>query len=172
MPKTSEIARAANVKPNTIRYWARDYADFLSAGANPQKGDTRIFTNEDAAVFMLIASMRNDNANAEMIADSLAAGDRGQWPPESGQAAQDRPGEEETGGDRQLALITQLTAKASSLEGAIGVITEERDNLRYQLAAIQQEAKEAETRAAVAERELEIMRSLADKKKAWWRFWD
>ena len=54
----------------------------------------------------------------------------------------------------------------------LSVITTRYTCKNPQLIDTQRAKGAAETRAAVAERELEIMRSLAETKNAWWRFWD
>ena len=155
MPTISDFKNAFDVQPNTLRAWSGTFADFLDDGANPPKGETRIFTDKDGRVIALIASMRKDNKPYEAIRASLAADELGQWPIESANDApeQDAPGEQ----DRAFALVTQLTAKASALEGEVGAIREERDHLRSQLKQEQQERLTAEIERAAAVAKLELL---------------
>ena len=157
MPTISNFKKAYDVQPNTIRQWSRTFADFLAPGANPPKGETRTYTDDDGRVIALVAAMRKDNRPYEAIRAALAAGDRGQWPIESAQPAQDAPGPQEN----TFALVTQLTAKAASLEGVLGAITEERDHLRDQLQQAQTTAQDAQERATAAEVELRILKDVA-----------
>ena len=154
MPKLSDFTKAYDVQPNTIRQWSKTFGDFLAPGANPPKGEIRTYSNEDAQVIALIANMRQERASYETIRAALAAGDRGQWPIESNQAPQDAPGQQ----DNALALINQLTVKASSLEGELGAIKGERDHLREQLETERDARLTAEIRAASAEAQIESKR--------------
>jgi len=154
MATISDFTKAYDVQPNTIRQWSRTFAAFLTPGANPGKGETRVYTDADSRVIALIATMRQERASYENIRAALAAGDRGQWPIESNQAPQDAPGQQ----DNALALINQLTIKASSLEGELGAIKGERDHLREQLETERDARLAAEIRAAAAEAQIESKR--------------
>ena len=107
----------------------------------------------------------------ESIRAALAAGDRGQWPLESDQPAQDAPGSQEN----TFALVTQLTARAASLEGELGATKQERDHLRDQLKEAQATAQDAHIRASEAETELRILKDLTENKTppgeklTWWQ---
>ena len=55
-------AAAAGIGGSTIRVWARDYGEFLSAGANPAAGEARTFTEADIAVLQVIRDIRQREA--------------------------------------------------------------------------------------------------------------
>lgn len=171
MTTISAFKKAYGVQSNTIRQWSRTFADFLEPGANPPKGETRTYSDDDARVIALVAAMRQDHKPYESIRAALAAGDRGQWPIESTQTGQDAPGPQEN----TFALVTQLTARAASLEGELGATKQERDHLRAQLQQSQVTAQDAQIRATVAETELKILKDLTEKKtppgekSTWWQ---
>jgi len=154
MATISDFTKAYDVQPNTIRQWSKTFGDFLAPGANPPKGEIRNYSNEDAQVIALIATMRQDRASYETIRAALASGIREQWPPPSPKTDQDAPGQQ----DKALALINQLTVKASSLEGELGAIKGERDHLREQLETERDARLAAEIRAAAAEAQIESKR--------------
>lgn len=54
----SQIGHLLNVNAQTLRRWAKDYAPFLSPGANPPKGQTRVFDTHDQRVFLFISELR------------------------------------------------------------------------------------------------------------------
>jgi len=152
MATVTDFSKAFDVQPNTIRYWSKQYADFLSDDANPGKGETRIYSDDDGRVIAFIAEMRNEGQTFENISASLAAGERGQWPIDDKKTRQDADREGEPVDNRTMALVTQLTAKAASLEGENKALTEERDYLRTQY-------ETAIERATIAETKLEILTS-------------
>ena len=168
MPTISAFKKAYDVQPNTIRQWSRTFADFLEPGANPPNGKTRTYSDDDARVIALVAAMRQDNRPYEAIRAALAAGDRGQWPIESDQTAQDAPGRDEN----TFALVTQLTARAASLEGELGATKQERDYLRDQLQQAQTTAQDAQIRATIAETKLEALAIMGDMDKRRGSAWD
>jgi len=163
MPTVTDFTKAYGVQPNTIRQWASHFSDFLSPGANPPKGQRRQFNYDDAEVIALIADMRTRYESYESIRAALAAGDLGQWPPEGHQKPQDDAGEAQQGQQAPLALITQLTAKASSLEGELKATKEELDRRMGELKEAQVAARDAEKRATVAETKLEALSILGDE---------
>jgi len=160
MPTISDFTKAYDVQPNTIRQWSKTFGDFLSAAANPPKGETRLYSEDDGQVIALIAEMRQDRAKYEAIRAALAAGDRGQWP--IGQPAQDTQGQQ----NAPLQLITELTAAASRWEYTAKTVTEERDRLIEERNVAQDAARSAEMRAERAETELKILREVLEEKPA------
>ena len=47
---------------STIRTWSREYAEFLSPGANPGDGSARLFSEADLAVLQLVRDIRQREA--------------------------------------------------------------------------------------------------------------
>ena len=64
----------------TIRNWAREFEQYLSPTATPEKGTTRHCTKEDMSVFALIAELSNQNRSFADIHAALEAGQRGDIP--------------------------------------------------------------------------------------------
>jgi DNA-binding transcriptional MerR regulator len=145
MPTVTDFTKAYGVQPNTIRHWSKNFADFLSPGANPEKGKRRMYSYDDAEVIALIAEMRQQYESYDNIRAALADGDRGLWPPEDRQAAEDDAGEAQSGEGAPLALITQLTAKASSLEGELKATIAERNRLIEEKNELQNSNKDLQT---------------------------
>jgi DNA-binding transcriptional MerR regulator len=146
MVKLSELRRALSVTPNTIRNWSADFAPFLSAGANPPTGETRRFTEGDAAVFALIAGMRGDDKPLEVIRAHLAAGARGTWPPVGFEPAEDAPGGAQNSGMVQSELWAEIIATRA-----------ENKLLERELEYYRNRSEELQTRAVEAETELMLL---------------
>lgn len=163
MPTTSEIATACKVKPNTIRNWTREYAEFLSPDANPPKGSPRIYTIEDAETLLQIGILRADNTPPERIKAALLEGARVDWPNAGEGLEGGQPSPEMT-----LAVVNRLTAKAANLEGALTAVSSERDNLRQRLEEAQTARETALERAIRAETELQIVKDALNDKRGFW----
>lgn len=59
----AQIARRANVHPNSIRNWSRDYAAFLSPGAQGAAGP-RLYDEADLSVLCAVAALRKSGVAA------------------------------------------------------------------------------------------------------------
>lgn len=75
--KAQHIQILYQVTTETIRTWAQEFGEYLTQTANPGKGRTRIFTQQDMQVFDLIATMRDRSASFEEIHAALQNGSRG-----------------------------------------------------------------------------------------------
>lgn len=164
MHTVTALAKYLGVTPATIRRWSSEFGDYLSPHASPPKGETRIYSDDDAAALALVATMRHANADYQNIIASLAAGDRGQWSPESNQRPQDAPGQAETGEGSSFPLVVQLTAKAANLEGELTATKAELDRRIDELKEAQTAAQSAEIRAAIAESKLADLLAQSDDK--------
>jgi DNA-binding transcriptional MerR regulator len=175
MATINDFKQAYDVQPNTIRQWSKTFEDFLTPGANPPKGETRRYSDDDGQVLALVAAMRKDHKPYEAIRAALADGDRGQWPLESDQAKQDDAGSSDASGPGTQ-LITQLTAAASRWEATAHTLADERDYLRDELEAERAARLDAEKRAAIAETKNQAASIMGDvnqrKGSAWGRFKD
>jgi len=67
-----ELAEMFDVTPNTVRNWAKRYAEFLSAGANPGVGHQRTFSTRDVNVFSFVSSYLADGLNHDEIRGAIA----------------------------------------------------------------------------------------------------
>jgi len=159
MNTVTGLSNALGVTPATIRRWSGEFSDYLSRHASPPRGETRVFSDDDAAVLALVAEMRRVNIDLETITAALAAGERGHWPPDN---RQDDAGQAQTADGAPMALVTQLTAKASSLEGELKATKTELDRRIAELKDAQNAARDAEKRATIAETKLEAVSILGD----------
>ena len=71
------VGQLFHVSGETVRNWANEFASYLSVVGNPPKGKQRRFTDEDLAVFSLVAEMKERGATFDEIHAALAAGQRG-----------------------------------------------------------------------------------------------
>jgi len=155
MPTMKQLSEAFGKNPNTIRRWSAEFADFLSEGANPEKGQDRIYDDDDAAVLALVAEMRkNRNNKPDDIKNALLDGRRGEWSPE-GEGEQQEP---------STALVTQLTAAVSHWEAIANTTADERDYLREQIEKERQRYETVLERAISAEKQLAIYESSTPEK--------
>src|SRR5688500_4613646 len=97
----TQVAKRAQVHPNSIRNWARDYADPLSPQASGEAGP-RLFNDEDVQIFCTVAALRKSGMSPAEVANHLRNGTAPsivdatpqqslQQPTESLQMAQDAP---------------------------------------------------------------------------------
>lgn len=63
----SDAARILNVEKTVIKDWTYFFADYMSKGANPQKGITREFQIEDIRVMAYALTLWEDNPDVEYI---------------------------------------------------------------------------------------------------------
>jgi len=74
------VATLFQVDGNTIRRWCKEFLDYLSEDANPEKGKVRRFTEDDLSVFSLISAMQNRRQTFTDMHASLKSGTRGEIP--------------------------------------------------------------------------------------------
>jgi DNA-binding transcriptional MerR regulator len=80
MYSSSQAAAVYHVSNETIRNWSEEFSRYLSFMANPGKGRTRSFSDEDMQVLALIAEMKANGSTFEEIHISLGRGQRGDAP--------------------------------------------------------------------------------------------
>ena len=67
----SRVAKQVGVPPSTLRLWAKQYAEFLSPGANPASGEERRFTAGDIETLKAVAQLRHNGMLPADIANRL-----------------------------------------------------------------------------------------------------
>lgn len=67
-----QAAQAVGVHDNTIRGWVREYADYLSDGANPSSGQPRQLMPKDVATLQAIKGWKDAGLPPETILEHLA----------------------------------------------------------------------------------------------------
>ncbi len=80
MFSSTQAAAVFHVSNETIRNWAEEFSRYLSFMANPGKGRTRSFSEEDMQVLSLISEMKGQGSTFEEIHISLGRGQRGDTP--------------------------------------------------------------------------------------------
>jgi DNA-binding transcriptional MerR regulator len=159
----SDFARVFATTPNTIRLWAAEFSEFLSPQANPPKGQTRVFNEDDAAVLALVGAMREANAGYEHIRAALASGERRQFRPKQAPGAASEP---ESDAEDTRALMTRLTATVARFEGELTATREALNHTRAELESERQARIEAERAAARLAGQLEAQQV---ERPSWWR---
>jgi DNA-binding transcriptional MerR regulator len=170
---SKQLAEALRVSDETIRQWSDNdhISRFLSRTAK-QRGSgarRRRYTEDDARVLSLVASMRSDGWTFEDIETRLSSGEVGQWPPRPRQdppprqEAAPEPEPEETGTGLS---VRQMTALIGQQQGTIETLQEERDYLRGKLDESEEARREALERASRAEGQLDILKSLREEQSA------
>ena len=74
---SDQVAAIYNVTPQTVNKWAREFAEYLTAGAKPGGNKTRQFEVEDMLVFSLVAEMQKKHLTFADMHASLKSGQRG-----------------------------------------------------------------------------------------------
>jgi DNA-binding transcriptional MerR regulator len=168
-----KVAKLIDVPASTARQYVKDFSHLdgvFSELAAPAPGQTRLFTDADIRVMWTIKVLRAQHRSTDDIADTLVAGER--FYPEPGTRPGDRQAAQDDAGEAQS--TDRVDSSNDAPINALVRFQDQVDNLTSMLLDAERARGEAETRAAVAERELEIMRKLLDQqdKKRWWRFWE
>jgi len=143
-----QAAKEMGLPKSTVRGWVADFNDYLSDNAKPEKGQVKRLDTDDMAVLWSVHLWRSQHTSKPDIHERLATGERAYL--EAPQSAENEPESAENGEGVETAVSTALTL----FQGKIDELTER--------------LIEAETRAAVAERELEIIKEAATDKKGFW----
>lgn len=122
-----DVATLYGITPENARQWAIEFATYLSPTATPSDRQKRVFTDEDMAVFDLIAKGKKAKRTFEDLHIALQAGQRGvapQLPATDIQALAMVEGER------------RLVAQVDRLTGLLAARTEQVDQLKADLAAL------------------------------------
>lgn len=149
---TSALAKDFDVNPMTVRNWAVKFADHLSDDANPPKGDTRAFTEDDAKILALVSQLIK-HKNHEEIHARLRNGERGTFPLDTiaGLDTHSRPGS-----------IQLLEQKIEELKMALNLVIKERDDLAAKLDPTKEEVIQLNTKVTVLTEMLAAERQRAE----------
>ena len=77
---TNDLKTIFNVAPETVRNWTREFSRHLSVTANPERGRTRLYTEDDMKCLDLIRNMRDSGQSYEEVHAALDSGQRGVGP--------------------------------------------------------------------------------------------
>lgn len=152
MYSTKQVGGLFQRSHETIRNWSKEFADYLNPKANPGKGYTRSFTDEDIEVFALVAQMKDNGYMYEEIGASLDKGLRGTPPEFTKHELQDL-----------LTTTTErrLLEQVETLQSDIRRLAEERDKALIEAA----EANELRVNVGKLQREVEILNELLERER-------
>lgn len=149
-----QLADYLNVSNTTIRTsWSGEFADHLSENTRPPKGQERRFTEDDFSVLQTVAILRNQGIDYADIHDQLNQGIR--LEPEEGKM---RPNSAEN------EPITAVTVDA--FQTALSNYETRLGRLEAKLDTAQEARIAAEIRAAAAEAELNVLKTLREETAA------
>lgn len=80
--KVGTVAELFDVSSETIRRWAMEFEIYLSSNANPDSGQTRLFSESDLTVFALVANVKEIGGTYDDAHARLRSGERGIVPDE------------------------------------------------------------------------------------------
>lgn len=139
MLTTKHVSRLFNISRETVRVWAREFNQYLSPSARPEKGQKRVYTDSDLEVFALIAEQKDAGLVYEQIHTMLQSGERGKAPDSEIVIVAGQETQKVVALQRQIIdLERELQTAQSDRAMQAGQITE----LRQQLTAAQQEIKQ------------------------------
>jgi hypothetical protein len=73
---TAQVAKILNVDSQQLKQWAFEFKDYLSASANPSKGNMRRFQDSDLLALMYIQHYWEDDPDVECIQIGLNRGEQ------------------------------------------------------------------------------------------------
>lgn len=74
---TPQVAERFGVSEQTVKNWTKEFAEYLSPTAAPEKGKTRAFTSEDVAALAVVHELVGRGKNTDAAHVALRAGQRG-----------------------------------------------------------------------------------------------
>lgn len=79
MYTTTQLAARFQITDQSVKRYSGEFRAFLSPTANPEKGNTRLFTDDDLKVYDVIVRMSKvEHKTFEQIHMALLAGERGE----------------------------------------------------------------------------------------------
>ena len=150
--KVGEVAKSFNIDPQTVREWSEQFSEFLSPEANPPKGATRYYSQDDVVTLAFVYRSRRGDATFDEIREAMSLGQHRLTmpnlvpPPDSGLG----------GLGRSLDLV-RPSDDSEKLRGQLEAVTGERDYLREALKNEQVAHGDTRERAAKAEERAQIL---------------
>ena len=69
--KVGDIAKTLGIDPQTVREWSAQFSDFLSEDANPPRGATRYYNEDDLNALTFVYKLRRNDATFQEISEAL-----------------------------------------------------------------------------------------------------
>ena len=150
------LAKLINVHPDTVRRWSKDYRQFMSPTATPQKGKTRVLTTHDAAVLLYVSTSRDNGLDRAEILERLAELQTGGWAdlPEIPSDWFADPSED--------TMSVETAAVRASQVAQIAVLQKELEHTRSELETAQRALVEAQHRVSSLEDEIAALRASSE----------
>ena len=145
---------ALNISSTSVRNHAREYAEFLSDSANPQKGETRQFTEHDFAKLQTVAILRNQYRSLDEIREFLERGEL--LEPKEGSNPPKEPKNEDKS-DQTSSLVTdreiRLMRQIADIQHERGVAVGKLETAEIELKAEREAHSQTRERLLSAETE-------------------
>lgn len=138
--RVGDAAILFDVTPQTIRRWTDEFSDYLSTGANPDNGSTRVFSESDMSVLALIATVKNTGGTYDDAHARLRTGERGIVPDEPLSKEQQEMAISQVIIQNQQ-LQTQVNDLQEQLEAQEGQLREARDEISRLKGIIEEKEK-------------------------------
>lgn len=119
--RVGDAATLFDVTPQTIRRWTDEFSDYLSTGANPDDGSTRVFTDTDMEVLALVATVKQNGGTYDDAHARLRTGERGVLP------------EEPLSKEQQEIAINQIMLQNRQLKNQVGELEEQLEEKEAEL---------------------------------------
>lgn len=159
MYKVGEVAKLFGVNDQTIRVWCKQFADYLSAGAVPEKGAARDFADDDLKVFRYVQYALSRGHSYDEVWSQLRDGNALKSFGEVFEGNVTTTAETGQGG--AIVNANDLLEQYAVTVGRLGEVVQERDHLR---GALQQEVEAhgmTRERAAAAEERARLLQTPA-----------
>ena len=151
MYKVGEVAKLFGVNDQTIRVWCKQFADYLSAGATPEKGAARDFADDDLRVFRYVQYALSRGHSYDEVWSQLREGNALKSFGEVFEG--DTPAVPGTGQGGAIVNAHDLLEQYAVTVGRLGEVVQERDYLRGALHEEREAHNMTRERAARAEAE-------------------
>jgi DNA-binding transcriptional MerR regulator len=146
---SQQVEQMFSISRETVRSWVGEFSDYLSPTATPPKGRQRHFTEEDLAVFALVAELKEKRWKFADIHPLLQAGERGQPPIDLHPQLFDTDAADEATLKRSLEyaqqMIQTLTNRVEELEGQISKANTVTNKQSHTIAALKAERDQLST---------------------------
>lgn len=155
MYKVGEVAKTFGVNDQTIRVWCKQFAEYLSPGATPEKGAARDFNDDDLRVFRYVQYALSRGHSYDEVWSQLREGNAiKSFDEVFGDAVQSVQGSGQGGA---IVNANDLVEQYAMTMGRLGEVTQERDYLRGALDTEREAHNATRERAATAEERARII---------------
>ena len=137
---SQQVEQMFSISRETVRTWVGEFSDYLSPTARPPKGRQRHFTEEDLAVFALVAELKEKRWRFADIHPLLHSGERRQPPIDLHPQLFNTEEADEARLKRSLEyaqqMIQTLTSRVEELETQIEKADQKNSKQSHQIAAL------------------------------------